>query len=226
MPRREGCDAFQRAEMVQVEGSAEEHGVAVVVEHRQQPARLVGRQAIVLQGTVQVELGVSRIVEGLAIEVLVVGAVGQGVVLGRFGTMDGQEEELVDLHGHDAVVLPTAERKADTPEAAQIVCVAGCSSEALLFIITVYAQATAVIRHGLAVLILVVRLACEGPCFGIRREAGGCVGAEQVPSFLVHQGPQQVVEHPRAFRQPRRVDLLQQPFRAVRIREYNVLCRP
>ncbi len=115
----------------------------------------------------QVELGVSRIVEGQAIEVLVVGAIGQGVVAGSFGTVDGQMEELVDLHGHDAVVLTAAEHKAGAPEAAQGVLVVGCATKAQLFIIMEHAQATAVIGSQRVVRLPVVRLAVEVPRLSI-----------------------------------------------------------
>ena len=74
---------------MQVEGRAKKYGVAILVEHRQQPARLVGRQAVVFQCPAQVEFGVNRVLEGHAIQELVIGAISQSVVFGNLGTVDG-----------------------------------------------------------------------------------------------------------------------------------------
>ncbi len=49
MSGRNVGNVFQSAKVVQVEGRVGEYHEAVVVEHRQQPTGLVGRQTIMFQ---------------------------------------------------------------------------------------------------------------------------------------------------------------------------------
>ena len=55
MTGNEGGNALQRGEPVKVELGLGQHGTAIVIEQRQQPATMVRRMAEMLQSTIQAQ---------------------------------------------------------------------------------------------------------------------------------------------------------------------------
>ena len=142
-----------------------EYREAIVIEHRQQPARLVGRQAIVLQCMVQTQHGLDSV--GMRkiqmIDKLAIGTVGKSMVCRGFGTMDGQIGESGTLRKLKFVTLVATQHEADASETPQGILIIACATKTLAFIITVHAHEGAVIGKGFLVCFLAGLFAHKAP---------------------------------------------------------------